>query len=160
MNGHSPRWLVNPRITGLFGGLALLAIACVYLLLRSTESWGSVGTIDGYEARLEWNEAELRLRGKLHRWLEQQGFRRTTLPESLAESRGGDWNLSANAPVAYQGSVEGDNLYFITWDAENEGVKYWQANIYFRDVPGRSVQVRLCRSHVFLSCGSSPSPMC
>lgn len=123
------------RIIVVFVALILLGVGGFYLWLRSTASWGAIGTISGGDARPGRNEFEMKLRDKLYQWLEERGFGEGTIPESLAAAHGQDWAGSIGSPTAYTNVIDGDELYFLICDVERDSVKYWRASIYYKTVP-------------------------
>lgn len=127
------------RVAVVAFALILLSGSCYYMWLRTNTAWGTVGTLDGYDVRLDQSDLEQELRIDLHQWLERTGFRRVSLPSSMLDARGSNLNLhwanSHGQPVAYTASRDGQDIYVVTWAEENADVKSWRGNVYYRSVP-------------------------
>lgn len=121
-------------VTVLLGSVLLLGIGGSYFWLRSTVSWGSIGTISGGDWREDRLESELEIREQLHQWLIERGFSEATVPASLAASREKEWANSVGSPAVYTSVVDGDELYFMTWEIERNGGKHWRACVYYETV--------------------------
>ena len=102
----------------------LLLLGSVYLLLKSTESWGSIGT----------DSTDMGLKADLHGWLEGQGFQPVTPPGSLVDSFSDDWKDRIESPFFASATIDGELLHVVTWTGNHSGRKYWKVIIYWRAI--------------------------
>lgn len=128
-------WKSIGLIFAVIGLLAAIALVGGYFYLLSLESWGSIGTLSGYDARPEFTEAAIQRRITLHEWAKERGFQEATMPADLKEKRAGDWQAATQSPEVYSAMINGNVVLLITWPIHRNGVNGWQGEIYYRDMP-------------------------
>jgi hypothetical protein len=73
------------------------------------------------------------VRREFHQWLDDQGFRKVPVPNSLVEDRGaGYWTASGKLPIAYTHVINGERMYVLTWNDDADEFD-WDGEVYFID---------------------------